>query len=196
MAVPAIACGACASPVPAESWNNSIGIRCLGCGGVVEVTAFPAIARTVKGAAPEAVDSETEASCFFHPESRAAAPCDQCGRFLCHLCEIQIDGRVLCPTCFSANVSSNQIETVITSRTMYDTMTLAVSTFPALLFWPVLLSAPATLVMVFRYWNKPGSILPRTRVRFVLAALFAVAEIVGIGLGIWAITQVPRVGAR
>jgi hypothetical protein len=196
MGAAAIACGKCACAVPAEFWNQREGVRCPGCGGRVEVAAFPAMEGPHPGAQPEAVDGDTEASCFYHPESRAATPCDQCGRFLCRLCELEVDGRHLCPACFQAGLSRNQIETAVTFRPMHDTAALALSTFPALLFWPVVVTAPWTLVMVIRHWRTPLSIVPRTRIRFVLAAIFALAEIVGIGLLIFVIARLPRQGAR
>jgi len=42
-----------------------------------------------------------------------------------------------------------------------------------------------------RRWNAPLSILPRTRIRFYLAALFALAEIAGIVFLVWAIVRLP-----
>jgi hypothetical protein len=191
MATQAVRCGECSWPIPAEQWNREEGARCAGCRQKVQVTVFSAIAGIRAGAAPEAVLAETEASCFFHPESRAAVPCDQCGRFLCRLCEIEADGRHFCPACFQAGIAANQLGNVETRRTMYDTMALALATIPAVLLWPVLVGAPAALFVVFRRWNAPGSILPRTRIRFYLAALFAVAEIAGIVFVIWTLVQLP-----
>src|SRR5271170_1736997 len=190
MPAQAICCGECSMPVPAESWNRP-GARCRGCGQTVQVAVFPAIERTRTGALPEAVEIETEASCFYHPSSRAAIPCDECGRFLCRLCEIEIGGRHLCPNCFQSGVASSKLEVVETRRTMYDTIALALATFPALLFWPVIFSAPAALYVVVRRWRAPGSLLPRTRIRFYLAAVFALAEIVGFAVLIWTLVQLP-----
>jgi hypothetical protein len=191
MATQAVRCGECSWPIPAEAWSREEGTRCPACRQKVQVIAFPAIAGKRMGAVPEAVIAETEASCFFHPESRAAVPCDQCGRFLCRLCDIEADGRHLCPACFQAGVAANQLGNIETRRTMYDTMALALATIPALLIWPVIVGAPAALFVVFRRWNAPRSILPRTRIRFFLAALFAVAEIAGIAFVIWTLVQLP-----
>lgn len=191
MAVQAISCGECSWPVPVEFWNRDEGVRCPGCGEKVQVAVFPAVERTRAGALPEAVIMDTEASCFYHPESRAAVPCDECGRFLCHLCDIEIDARHLCPVCFQAGVASNRLEIAETRRTMYDTVALVLATFPALLFWPAIFGAPAALFVIFRRWASPGSIVPRTRFRFYLAALFALAEIAGIGFLIWELTHLP-----
>jgi hypothetical protein len=188
MPAQAICCGECSLPIPAESWNRA-GTRCRGCGQNIEVAVFPAVESTRVGSLPESIEGETEASCFYHPTSRAAVHCDECGRFLCHLCEIQIDGRHICPRCFETGVSSSKIQSMETSRTMYDSIALSLATIPALLIWPVLVGAPAAFYVVIRRWRAPGSIVPRTRVRFILAALFALAELAGIALIIYAIVR-------
>src|SRR5579871_5045279 len=113
----AIPCGACSSPLSADAWNREEGVRCPACSQRVLALVFPAMERVRAGAVPEALAADTEASCFFHPESRAAAPCSECGRFLCNLCDIELDGRHLCPACFQSGVSSNKLETLETQRT-------------------------------------------------------------------------------
>lgn len=186
MPAEAICCGECSIPVPADSWNRA-GIRCRGCGQSLQTAVFPAIERTRVGAMPESIEGETEASCFYHPSSRAAVPCDECGRFLCHLCEIEIDGRRLCPRCFESGVSTDKLQSMVTSRTMYDTIALALATLPAMLIWPILVGAPAALFVAIRRWRAPGSIVPRTKIRFVVAIVFALAELVFITLIIYAL---------
>lgn len=162
----------------------------------MRVSAFPAVAAIRAGSLPEAIAAESEASCFYHAGSRAAIPCDQCGRFLCQLCDIEIGGRHLCPACFQAGVSERKIEVVETRRTMYDSVALAFAILPALLVWPMVVGAPAALWVVFRRWRSPGSIVPRTRIRYYLAALIALAEIAGMAAAIWAVAHVPRPVAR
>lgn len=192
MPAQAICCGECSTPVPAESWNRA-GVRCRGCGQTLQVAVFPAIERTRTGALPEAIEIETEASCFYHPSSRAAIPCDECGRFLCRLCEIEIDGRHLCPTCFETGVSANKLN-VEASRTMYDSIALALATLPTLLTWPVIIGAPAALYVVIRRWRAPGSIVPRTRVRYYLALVFVLVDLGLIGALIFGIYYGLRAG--
>ena len=145
---------------------------------------FPAIARASVAALPESVGDESEASCFYHPASRAAVPCEECGRFLCRLCDLEVDGRHVCPTCF-------QTQTTVTRRTMHDTIALAIATLPALFVWPVIITAPAALYVTIRRWRAPGSLVPRTRVRFYLAAALALSEMAGIGFLIWTILRIP-----
>jgi uncharacterized paraquat-inducible protein A len=152
---------------------------------------FPAIDHTHVGEAPAALQGETGASCFYHPQSRAAKVCEDCGRFLCALCDLEVDGRHICPRCF------NKVEnTVEPRRVMYDSVALAMSTLPALLFWPALIGAPWSLFIVFRRWNAPGSMVPRTKIRFILAALFALTEIGFVVFFIYILTQVSLKGPR
>jgi hypothetical protein len=171
----AICCGECSWPVPVEAWNR--GSRCPGCGQPVDATVFPAIEARRAGALPEAVVADTEASCFYHPSSRASVPCDECGRFLCSLCDIEIDSRHLCPVCFQSGFRANRLAVVETQRTMYDTIALTLATLPAVLFWPAIITGPAALWVTIRRWRAPGSVVPRTRIRFYLAVLFGLAEI-------------------
>jgi uncharacterized RDD family membrane protein YckC len=180
-----IRCGDCGMPLsPGET-------MCPQCQRKVEAAVFPAMLRSRTGALPEALAADTEASCFFHSHSRAAIPCDDCGRFLCRLCDLEIDGRHICPICFQSGVQARKLEAVEARRTMYDTVALAFATFPALLFWPVIFSAPAALYVVMRRWNAPRSLLPRTRIRFYLAALFAIAELAGFAVLIWTLISLP-----
>ena len=183
----AIACAACSFPVPAELWNREEEVRCPQCGQNLRALVFPAIDNTGLGTLPSALQGEAESSCFYHPQSRAALICDDCGRFLCNLCDLDVDGRHICPRCFET------AGPVVTRRTMHDTLALCLATFPWL-FWPSLvISAPWTLFMVFRRWKTPGSLVPRTKIRFVLAGLFAIAEI---GFGVFIIYLMTQVNLK
>jgi hypothetical protein len=151
----------------------------------VVVTVFPAIERVPKGEQPDALQDPTEATCFYHPLSRAAVPCDDCGRFLCRLCELPADGRHLCPGCFQVALQTGKLNEFDTKRTMYDSLALLLATLPALLIWIPVFTAPASLYFVFRHWKAPGSVVPRTRYRYYLAAVLAFLEIGFIGFLIW-----------
>jgi hypothetical protein len=43
--------------------------------------------------------------------------------------------------------------------------------------WFTLITAPVVLFMVIRYWGAPGSIMRRTKIRFVLAFTIACLQI-------------------
>src|SRR5215472_14275954 len=187
-----ISCGSCMWPVPPEAWNREEGFVCPRCSERVHVTVFPALTRGgAAGLPPERVQSDTEAACFFHPQNRAASPCDLCGRFVCRLCEIQADSKIFCPECFASAFKANKINEVDKNRTMYDSVALALSTLPGIFVWPVLFTGPSTIFITIKYWKARGGIIPRTRVRYYLAIMCALAEMTALGFVIWALTKIP-----
>jgi hypothetical protein len=145
---------------------------------------FPAIQRANEDAAAIAGRTSlpldaNEASCFYHPAKRAAIVCQTCGRFLCSLCDIELAGEHLCSNCIEAGKRKATLNKIEKNRTLYDEMALATSILP-LLMWPAtLITAPVTLVIVFRYWKKPLSIIPRTKSKYILAAIIACLQILG-----------------
>lgn len=175
----ALGCLRCGLPLPDEAWTAPEGIPCPACGARLMVRVFPALLRPVTAAVPERLQEEGEASCFFHPQSRAAVACDQCGRFLCPLCELDLGGRRVCPSCLRAGTTSGSMTTLERSRVLRDSLALLLATLPAVIVWPSLLCAPTALYLTVRHWRRPQSLLPRTRVRFVLASLLAVAQLGG-----------------
>ncbi len=177
MTLEGILCSACLRPLPTELWTGVEGRRCPFCRAPVLVKVFPAFAQSKIGSLPQPLAEELEAGCFYHAQSRAQALCDECGRFLCSLCTFEIPGRTLCPVCFEANLRGHKIQDLESSRTMQDSVALALAILPAFLFWPILVTAPLTLFWIFRHWNSPRSILPRTRVRYYFAGLIALSQI-------------------
>jgi DNA-directed RNA polymerase subunit RPC12/RpoP len=173
----ALRCAACLQAFPQESWAAQRDLVCPSCGAASRLAVFPAIFRNPAGPEPDPIAGETEASCFYHPRNRALAPCQECGRFLCSLCELGADGRRICPLCFAAGLRARSLQEFETRRTNYDTVALALATAPLILIWPVVFTAPASLFLVFKNWSSPRGILRRSRLRYYLAALVALAEI-------------------
>lgn len=186
-----VLCLSCGGHLPADFENADGFAPCPNCQNRVRVFAFPALRRmgTSTAAAP-AIESG-EASCFYHPAKQALVTCDTCGRFLCALCDVDIGQSHCCPACLESGKRKGKLEVVQNRSVLYDGLALALA-FAPLLFWPLtVVTAPAALFVVVRYWRKPLSILPRTRIRFVIAALFALAQICGWAvLGYYLISKV------
>ena len=174
-----VACLNCAATLPPDLENTAEFLACPSCQQVLRVFTFPALQRAPAPASSAAAPGAGEATCFYHPLKQAVVPCDSCGRFLCALCDVEIGANHRCPACLETGKAKRNLETMENRRVLYDGIALALAVVP-ILFWPItLLSAPAALFVVFRYWRRPLSILPRTRIRFVFAALIALAEIGG-----------------
>jgi hypothetical protein len=145
---------------------------------------FPALYKPIgPGSAGEHVVMDNEASCFYHPHKKAVIPCDNCGRFLCALCDVELHDRHLCPNCLESVQKKGELQHLDKERVLYDNIALRVAVYPVILLflWFVtIITAPAAIVISLKYWNKPTSMLPRTKIRFILAILIATAQI-----GIW-----------
>lgn len=173
----ALACLNCGAPIPAGDWNREHAF-CPACRAPHQALVFPEFfSHPRESSAGELVVEAGEASCFYHPEKRAVAPCDQCGRFLCGLCQVEFKGQNWCPGCIESRRQKGKLADLDAGRPLYDNMSLALALLPLLLIWPTIPTAPMTLYMVVRYWRAPSSILPRTRIRFVIAAAVAFVQI-------------------
>ncbi|HLJ48491.1 MAG TPA: hypothetical protein VKU01_20895 [Bryobacteraceae bacterium] len=179
LASAALGCPNCQGDLPRELWNLDYESYCPRCKAPLAVVAFPAIARQTAGVAPELVTEGAEASCFYHPGKRAAVACDQCGRFLCSLCQVELSGQNWCPNCIERRRNEGKMVNLERRRTLYDNMALVLATLPALMLWPSLICAPMSLFVSIRYWRAPSSIVPRTKVRFILAIVISLLEIAG-----------------
>lgn len=180
MSVTQVPCPNCNIPLPAELINTDGPGPCPSCKRDTFAAAFPALIRPLaRDTSAETVVVPDEAACFFHPAKRASIPCDSCGRFLCTLCDIVIEGRHLCPKCLESGEDKGQIETLESSKTRYDQIALALAILPLFLFFITLITAPAALYYCIRYWKTPLSIVEFSRSGFIVAAAVAILELAG-----------------
>lgn len=177
-----ILCPSCNAALPAWFLTGPrVENLCPSCYRSVRLLLFPAIenAAQPKEYVPATLREATESACFEHPTKRAVNVCESCGRFVCGLCETEIDGRISCPGCVGGEVLREQQNR---RRTLYDSIALALAIWPVfLMFYVGLLAAPITLYVVIRHWRKPGSLIPRNKWRFVVAGILAVAELATLG---------------
>jgi hypothetical protein len=176
----AIACPVCTRALPPDTWNLSYETYCPTCRAPITARVFPALLRAAGGAIPELVVEGSEATCFYHVRKKAVVPCDQCGRFLCALCQVELSGQNWCPSCIELHRRQGTLATLDHRRTLYDNMALLLALGPIIsvfLWFMTPFTAPATLFVVFRRWRSPSSLVPRTKVRFVIAGVAALLEI-------------------
>lgn len=182
MATPLVTCTRCRAILPPARLENKDWFSCDSCGISLRLDVFPALFRRMPGGlAPQPVVAQGEANCFYHASKKAVVPCDSCGRFLCALCDLELDGRHLCPACLETGRAKGKMEKLIDERMLPDYLALALVFLPLLIgFWPSLLGAPAALYVVIRHWRASGSLTSRhTRLRLAAAAVLAIAEIIG-----------------
>jgi len=152
---------------------------------------FPAFFRAFE--APQTSEDvllEGEATCFYHPAKKAVLPCVACGRFLCSLCDCDLNGEHFCPACLEAGRTRRKIKNIERQRTRYDSIALSLVFFPMIIFYITFITAPIAIVLAVRHWDSPPSMISRTKVRYVIAITLAAMQIVG-----WVILILALIGA-
>ena len=145
---------------------------------------FPAYFRPPSlGKPTEVVVTAEEASCFYHPKNRAQVPCDACGRFLCTLCDVELNGDHLCPACVNDGRKKSSAGTIDSERVLYGGIALLTAVVPVLVFWPAtIMTGPAAVFLGIYGWNKPRSLTGAGRGKHVVAIALGLAEIACWGL--------------
>ena len=178
-----IACPNCRTILPAHFANTGLLHKCPNCLNQMRAEIFNAFHRPIDhGQNAAHVQAQGQAECYYHPGKIAVTSCSGCGRLLCTLCEISFDGRTLCTNCLQSRRDSHQLPSLERSRFLYDSLALALAVWPLVLLpfiFFTFITAPAAIYVVLRYWSASNSILPRTKYRFVLAFLLAIAQLVG-----------------
>ena len=175
-----LSCTKCNTPLPGQMINSYSLIPCPSCESLLRADVFPALYREFpSGQSGEPLQIDKEAGCFYHPRKKAVVPCATCGRVVCALCEVALNGHHLCPSCFEKGRTKRKIKSLENQRTCYDTIALLVATVSILIYWVTIFTAPLVIYLTVRHWNSPSSIIPRTKIRFVMAFIIASLQIAG-----------------
>jgi len=183
MASTQLTCGRCKETLTADVFNTPDLTHCPTCGAGLRVLLYPALFKPLAGgSAGERLMVDGEASCFYHPQKKAEVPCNRCGRFLCGLCDVDLNGEHICPACLQSGTQKGKLEALESKRVLYDDIACSLAVWPLLpFFWFFTpLTAPAALFLAIRYWNTPTSIVPRSKTRFVLAIVLSSLQILGL----------------
>ena len=182
-------CERCQTILTGEMVNTPAPRPCPGCGTPLLARVFPAFFRPPDTRAiatgQDALASDEDASCFFHPRKKAAVDCASCGRFLCDLCDIELDDHHLCPTCVENSRGKGDAtdKAFVREHYRYDQLALNMAILPMFLvfmWFASFITAPLTLYFVVRYWKTPRlAIIPRGHGRQILAGTLATLQIVG-----------------
>lgn len=184
------ACGACLSPIPTSDWNSPYPLPCAHCSRPVSVRVFPAALRLRAPAMPEQILAGGEAACYNHPQYRAAVACDECGRFLCRMCDLGSgEPPHVCPACLERRETTSQHE-----RVNHDSIALALATLPMLTCWLTVFTTPVALFLTARSWNDPSAVFQRGRWRLWTTLGVAVLQllIVVFAVYVWYQTTAGR----
>jgi hypothetical protein len=170
-----IACPKCRVSLNAEDYHLGFYNECANCGADLQMETFPAFYRPVTpGQTGETILIEGEAGCFYHPTKKAVIPCEACGRFLCALCDIDLNGEHYCPNCVESGRRKGKFTSLENQRFLYDELALTLAIMGVLVCG---LTGPVALYYAIWHWKSPRSITTRTRITSVAAIIIALAQI-------------------
>jgi hypothetical protein len=172
-----VKCSKCRAVLSPEVFNLGHPTPCPSCQSLLEVEVFPSILSDPVATLAEPILVEGESSCFYHPGKKAAIVCQGCGRFLCSLCDLELNERHVCPVCLESGQKKAKFKDLENSRILWDRMALAAAVLPLLFLWTSIIGAPVALYLVVRYRKAPCSITGKSNLDFIVAAALAVTEI-------------------
>ncbi len=179
-------CPKCKTPLAGIGEADAGEGVCGGCATIIEYTLYP-VRNRPKPVARAVRSVDGDATCYFHPQNQAVAVCDECGRYVCTVCELPgEDGRRLCPPCVSAGRKKTKLKA--DEVVVYDSLAFTLALLPVL-FWPAtLLTAPAALFIAIYGWKKPRSLVRPGAWKLITAVVVSAIEIglwVTLGLSMW-----------
>lgn len=178
MTIP-LQCSKCRAPLPLAAYGAQEAVPCPSCASPVRALVFPAFLNRMEAASAEAILDESEAGCFYHPAKKAAVACDGCGRFICSLCEVELEGSRLCPQCLESGKRKGRLGSLEGSRTLYNDLALLTAIVPIITVWLTAVSAPIALYLCLRYRKAPRSLVRPGRWKWWLALLLSILQIAG-----------------
>lgn len=194
-----LACPRCRAALAPEAFASTHDTECPQCRTVLRGAIFPAFhrdaAEAVPGLANRAADGE--AVCFFHPENRAERSCDRCGRFVCHVCDLPVGARHLCPACLSGALETDREHALVAWRFLWADSALLFGIVPVFLgifIWPFLvLTGLTAIVLGVRAQQRPGSVVRgRRRWAAVLGIVGGAVQILAWGGALFFMFSVMR----
>jgi hypothetical protein len=169
-----LSCPHCGQPLPINLFVPGHPSQCPACNSRVEAYIFPEFDRDPPPRPGRHLAQEHEAVCYFHSRFRAMTPCDNCGRFLCEICAISVGSRQLCPECLSQLRKQRNETGLVYYAPLFDNVALFLVIAPlvTVIFSSfTILAAPVSLFVSFYYWSRQWNLLPRSRLRFIMAIL-------------------------
>jgi hypothetical protein len=154
--------------VPLETQTGWQG--CPFCQTRLQIRLWRALRQNTRAAAA----TPDQATCFFHPDRAFQACCQQCGRFVCALCDLQLGEEHVCPTCFERGRADSGLDGGKAEwrhrDVLYDSIAVTIG-WAWIILWPVFVAAlPAAIFLHVKYRKAPRSyLIPRSGWRFWVA---------------------------
>lgn len=129
--------------------------------------------------------------CFYDPQQKASCLCSQCGVLASDAWSASWGSRKVCLRCLEKLRAGGKDKDFESKRVMWDNVCLILALAPLtpLSYFLAIVTAPAALVLGLRSWNRPRSLVPRSRLRLIIGLILASIQIVLIIVGLFILFQ-------
>jgi hypothetical protein len=160
---------------------NAAGLQpCPNCSVPIQIVTFPALRKAAQTSAiGENIVVTGESSCYFHPTKRAAVSCEKCGRFICALCDVAVDGKHLCSQCLSGHVQKGTLQTLKKTGQRHDSAASACAVVCIPLIYLAIIIAPVGLYFCLKGLKQKDGLFPRKTKTLYSLAVILIMEMVG-----------------
>ena len=179
-----INCPNCDASIPKHHINTGQLHPCPGCRSYLRTEGFNALLiEDQKDISAEDLFDDHQTECFFHPGKKAVAPCESCGRMLCSLCQVELNGQHICLNCLKIGKEKQKISTLQDSRVLFDSVALNLVIWPLTIillpfFYFTIITAPAAVYFSIRHLRTPSHVLPKKYAKAIIALILAIGQIV------------------
>lgn len=173
-----ITCPKCVTQLQVTAdFTSGQDFACSNCNWTLQANVFPAIQREPeKGVRADPITGFGEATCLHHPDHAAVSICDNCGAYMCKLCELPVNGEKLCPDCFNrgaGSISHKGQHRVF----LYDDAVLWGAILPLFTIWGLFISVPLVLWFSISKFNRVVTPYRRhSHWKFVTAIVLAILQ--------------------
>lgn len=178
----AIVCKGCRNPLPVVAENTGLLDSCATCKNPVRIDLFPRLKPAPPPAEPQPLEVEDQATCYFHAHYQAEVPCEDCGRFLCRLCDVSFHGGHRCVVCIE-QMQKKPDPLLITADVRWSTIAILILLVSIPFWFLSFITLPVALVIFFKFGRRRDGVFPPSTletVAFVFIALCICAMVVAL----------------
>ena len=166
--------------------------KCKGCDREVKGRVFPrAFAPVGPPPVPVASPVPGDSVCFYDAEQKATCLCNQCGVLVSDAWSASWGSRKVCLRCLEKLRAGGKDRDFESNRVMWDNVCLLLVLAPLnpVVYFLVIITAPAALVIGLRSWNRPRSLISRSRFRLIFALILASIQILAVIIGVYMLVE-------
>ncbi|UDQ98734.1 hypothetical protein AAEX28_01285 [Lentisphaerota bacterium WC36G] len=162
--------------------GDDVKFKCIGCEKLNTVTIYPEVIVEKKEInKAEKIMNDEDASCYLHANNQAETICEQCGSYICNICAIKMNSKIICPNCLNSK-TEDQVDTFQKSAILHNNIAFNLALLQ-LLFWQLAaFIAPFVFIYSLCCWNKVKTPYKVTKAKFIFAIMISSLGIVALGM--------------